>query len=140
MKRTALRRRSEVKRALPAWVTNAPYTLEGATPRPTTKRSVLKRKAKALKRSTRIRPVGKRGAADREAIERVRQVVLARAGQRCERCWGRGRLELHHRLPRSRGGTHEASNLVALCRVCHRAVHAGAADAHRWIETRKGAA
>lgn len=104
------------------------------------KRTPLKRGPSRLKRSTRIRPVGKRGAADREAIERVRQVVLARAGQRCERCGERRPLDLHHRLPRSRGGAHEAGNLVALCRVCHRAVHAGAADAHRWIVTRKGAA
>lgn len=100
----------------------------------------LARSASKLSRATRLKPVGKRGAADREAIERVRQVVLARAGQRCERCGERRPLDLHHRLPRSRGGTHGVENLVALCRDCHRAVHAGASDAGGWIVTRKGAA
>lgn len=114
------------------------------------KRTTLSRGTKplargsTLKRTTRIQPLGKRGREDREAIDNVRAEVLERALYRCQRCGEGervvGRLQLHHRLPRSRGGKHEASNLAALCRVCHRAVHAGAADAHRWIETRKGAA
>lgn len=97
-----------------------------------------------LSRTTRIRPIGKRGAADREAIAAVRAEVLKRAENRCERCkrpsTSVGPLDLHHRLARSQGGGHEAANLRALCRVCHAQVHAGSADAGRWIVTRKGAA
>lgn len=100
-----------------------------------------------LSRTTKLRPVGKRGAKDREAIEAVRPVVLARAGNRCERCGERKPLELHHRLPRSRGGTHTAENLAALCATrdgqngCHAKVtdHL-VADWREWIVTRRGAA
>lgn len=111
---------------------------------PLSRSSKLKRGPSRLKRSNRIRPVGKRGAADREALERVRQVVLARAGQRCERCGERRPLDLHHRLPRSRGGTHTAANLAALCGGpdgCHaRVTDHRAHDWRAWIVTRRGAA
>lgn len=114
------------------------------------KRSTLKRtkppargKSK-LSRSARLKPIGKRGAADREAIEAVRAEVLARAGHRCERCGLSiefvGRLHLHHRKTRAQGGGHEAENLSALCKACHAQIHAGSPDAAKWIETRRGAA
>lgn len=46
----------------------------------------------------------------------VRNIVLSRAGGRCERCGMLSdRLELHHRKYRSRGGRHVMSNIVALC-------------------------
>ena len=45
----------------------------------------------------------------------------------CERCKAEGRLtpveEVHHVLPVSKGGTHERSNLIALCRSCHNKIH-----------------
>jgi HNH endonuclease len=49
---------------------------------------------------------------------KLRALVLARDGYACARC---GKLlhgdyySLHHRLPRGRGGTHTAENLVTLC-------------------------
>jgi 5-methylcytosine-specific restriction endonuclease McrA len=52
----------------------------------------------------------------------LRELVFARAGQRCEKC-GRHRdqvgLDPHHRQLLSRGGADVASNLAALCRECH---------------------
>ena len=43
----------------------------------------------------------------------------------CEQCQKEGRLtptqEVHHILPLSRGGTHDFSNLMALCKSCHSA-------------------
>lgn len=58
----------------------------------------------------------------------VRRIVLARSEGRCEWCRVPGRLELHHRLYRSRGGTGEAGNAVALCGFgnasgCHGRAH-----------------
>lgn len=49
---------------------------------------------------------------------KLRALVLARDGYACARC--RQLLQgsyysLHHRLPRGRGGTHTAENLVTLC-------------------------
>lgn len=32
--------------------------------------------------------------------------------------------EIHHKLPLSEGGTHDRSNLIALCKSCHGAIHA----------------
>ena len=56
---------------------------------------------------------------------RVRRGVLARDGHRC-RAPGCGRtrfLEVHHLVPRSRGGTNHPENLVTLCGTCHRFWH-----------------
>jgi len=65
----------------------------------------------------------------------VRRRVLARDGHRCRArgCGRRTLLEIHHRVPVSRGGTHDPANLVTLCHGCHQALHAmpgtGADDA-----------
>src|SRR5262245_16997204 len=50
----------------------------------------------------------------------IRGFVLLRAGRRCQAC-GRGtRLEVHHVLKRSQGGSDfDLDQLVALCRPCH---------------------
>ena len=52
----------------------------------------------------------------------------------CERCFARGVLvpveEIHHKLPLAEGGTHDRSNLIALCKSCHSKIHAKRGD--RW--------
>ena len=52
----------------------------------------------------------------------------------CEVCLERGLYvpteEVHHKLPLAEGGTHEASNLIALCKSCHARIHAERGD--RW--------
>ena len=56
---------------------------------------------------------------------RVRREVLARDRHRCQApgC-GRTRfLEVHHIIPRNRGGANRADNLVTLCGSCHRLWH-----------------
>jgi len=40
----------------------------------------------------------------------------------CEVC-GNVAIDIHHIVYRSQGGSDEASNLVALCRVCHKNAH-----------------
>ena len=44
-----------------------------------------------------------------------------------EQCLKEGRLtpveEVHHILPISQGGTHDASNLMSLCQSCHTKIH-----------------
>jgi 5-methylcytosine-specific restriction endonuclease McrA len=49
--------------------------------------------------------------------------VLARAGYRCEHCGARVKLDVHH-LTYARRGREELTDLVALCRACHRREHA----------------
>ena len=50
----------------------------------------------------------------------------------CELCFEKGILvpaqEVHHKLPLSEGGTHERSNLIALCKSCHAKIHAERGD------------
>src|SRR5687768_7037411 len=52
----------------------------------------------------------------------VRAAVMERDHHVCGRCGFRA-TEVHHRLYRSRGGTDDLLNLVALCQTCHMAVH-----------------
>jgi ATP-dependent DNA helicase RecQ len=58
--------------------------------------------------------------------QEIRQVVLARDNNRCVSCGEicqRGEADVHHLVPRSLGGSDEASNLVTLCDGCHGAHH-----------------
>ena len=55
----------------------------------------------------------------------VRRMVLARDRHRC-RASGCGHtrfLEVHHVVPRARGGGNDPENLVTLCSACHQLVH-----------------
>ena len=63
------------------------------------------------------------GLAKGREWERARQHAFRRAGRRCERCGKAGRLEVHHRLPVSSGGTNASDNLQVLCRTDHIALH-----------------
>ena len=50
----------------------------------------------------------------------IREQVLARAGWRCQACRVRRRLDVHHVVKRSQGGSDfDLDQLVALCRWCH---------------------
>jgi hypothetical protein len=55
----------------------------------------------------------------------VRRAVLVRDGYRCRApgCTGTRFLEVHHRVPRARGGTNRPDNLITLCAACHRLRH-----------------
>jgi hypothetical protein len=66
---------------------------------------------------------GKRATAT--IAPRTRREVLARDRHRCQGpgCGRRRFLEIHHKKPRARGGTHEPANLVTLCAACHRLWH-----------------
>lgn len=52
----------------------------------------------------------------------------------CEMCYREGRItlmdEVHHIVPVSKGGTHERSNLMSLCRSCHNKIHIEMGDRH----------
>ncbi|MCP4573117.1 MAG: HNH endonuclease [bacterium] len=56
---------------------------------------------------------------------RIRREVLARDGHRCQSpgCDRTHFLEVHHRTPRAKGGTHDPANLITLCASCHRLHH-----------------
>lgn len=55
----------------------------------------------------------------------IRRAVLSRDGHRCTTagCGATAFLEVHHVVPRSRGGGNAPENLVTLCSACHRHAH-----------------
>src|SRR3989442_2617452 len=62
---------------------------------------------------------GRRAASWPEWID-IREQVLARASWRCQACGVRRRLDVHHVVKRSQGGSDfDLNQLVALCRWCH---------------------
>jgi 5-methylcytosine-specific restriction protein A len=52
----------------------------------------------------------------------------------CEKCLSENKYiktaDIHHKIPLSKGGTHNRSNLIALCKECHARIHAQNGD--RW--------
>lgn len=45
--------------------------------------------------------------------------------QKCQmkECKSSKQLEIHHKIPVSKGGSNEKSNLIVLCHKCHRKQH-----------------
>ena len=41
----------------------------------------------------------------------------------CQICKESKKLTIHHKRPRSQGGTNNDSNLILLCKNCHDAIH-----------------
>ena len=67
------------------------------------------------------------------AWKRIRDSYVA-AHPLCEKCLKAGVAvaaeEVHHKVPLSKGGTHDRNNLIALCKSCHSKIHAS--DGSRW--------
>ena len=50
----------------------------------------------------------------------IRRKLIQARGYKCERCGRGGRLEVHHRIPISKGGKrYDRENLEVICRQCH---------------------
>jgi 5-methylcytosine-specific restriction endonuclease McrA len=49
----------------------------------------------------------------------IKHEALERSKHRCEKCGSRYRLEFDHKIPLSKGGISEASNIRVLCRNCN---------------------
>lgn len=61
-------------------------------------------------------------------FENTKAMVLNRDNYTCQCCKGKrkdSRLEVHHIVYRSEGGSDEESNLITLCHTCHKALHDG---------------
>ncbi|WP_435162332.1 HNH endonuclease [Halorubrum sp. SY-15] len=58
-----------------------------------------------------------------------RKIVYQRDGHECQNCGRHGgskgdaELHAHHVVPKSQGGTHDTTNLITICKECHKAVH-----------------
>ena len=70
--------------------------------------------------------VHRKGEKNRATISPARRRgVLARDGYRCRAsgCGSAHFLDVHHMIPRERGGTNDPDNLITLCAACHRLIH-----------------
>lgn len=98
------------------------------------RRTALKRGSVPLATRTRLRPVSMKAKAKLKARRACREVVMERAGGRCEggdrvrslvpfwRC--QGRMEVHEPLTRARGGDPlDPTQCLLLCAACHRWAH-----------------
>lgn len=59
-------------------------------------------------------------------FENTKAMVLNRDNYTCQYCRGKhkdSKLEVHHIVYRSNGGSNEESNLITLCHTCHQNVH-----------------
>src|SRR5438128_11545904 len=83
------------------------------------RRTPLGQRARRRKWAGAPRALG-RPAASAAEWKAIRVQVLARAGWRCQACGVRRRLDVHHVVKRSHGGSDfDLDQLVALCRWCH---------------------
>jgi hypothetical protein len=61
--------------------------------------------------------------------DRIRKSVYRRDGFQCQSCGRKGgpvgnaELHAHHRVPKSKGGSHHPNNLVTVCKSCHESIH-----------------
>lgn len=61
-------------------------------------------------------------------FENTKAMVLNRDNYTCQYCKGKhkdSKLEVHHVVFRSQGGSDEESNLITLCHTCHKDLHSG---------------
>ena len=53
----------------------------------------------------------------------TRKAIYRRDGYRCALCDSTQYLQIHHIIPRGKGGNNEPDNLITLCSKCHGAAH-----------------
>lgn len=74
-----------------------------------------------------VRPWGYQKGAN-YGFENTKAMVLNRDHYTCQYCKGKhkdSKLEVHHIVFRSQGGSDEESNLITLCHTCHKNLHSG---------------
>lgn len=55
--------------------------------------------------------------------KQIRKAVYRRDGWECALCGRRDGLQIHHVVPRGKGGVDEMWNLITLCPMCHQLIH-----------------
>ena len=56
--------------------------------------------------------------------QRLRNMVFDRDKRRCRVCGRKPKyLQCHHIVPVGRNGSHHSSNLISVCRRCHKMLH-----------------
>lgn len=77
--------------------------------------------------SPKVKPWGYQKGAN-YGFENTKAMVLNRDNYTCQHCKGKhkdSKLEVHHIIFRSQGGSDEEDNLITLCHTCHKRLHNG---------------
>lgn len=53
----------------------------------------------------------------------TRRSIYRRDGWRCALCDNSQSIQIHHAIPRGKGGSNSPHNLITLCSVCHAQAH-----------------
>ncbi len=53
----------------------------------------------------------------------ARKRIVAKRGEKCERCGSKAVVELHHIIRAKDGGTFADDNCILLCWLCHQKAH-----------------
>lgn len=64
--------------------------------------------------------------------KKIKQEVYDEVDGKCQQCGGRGE-QVHHVMPRSRGGRGVKTNALLLCHSCHETVHRNNDLLNDWI-------
>jgi hypothetical protein len=70
----------------------------------------------------------------------IKQFILFRDEYSCQKCSGKKkdkRLHVHHIVFRSKGGTNSPDNLVTLCEICHKNLHANENEEQESLKLQK---
>jgi hypothetical protein len=52
------------------------------------------------------------------------KAVIRQLGNKCSKCqWDKARCDVHHKIPKAKGGLNTIENAVVLCPNCHREEH-----------------
>jgi 5-methylcytosine-specific restriction endonuclease McrA len=105
---TALRYRrlsNKYKQLYEKTISKPVQTLQPPTPKPHTSQ-------KAIDARTRL-----------EAYLEIRKEIFLRDHSKCRECGFQNHLQVHHIIPRSKGGSDDPSNLITLCNRCHQSKH-----------------
>ena len=65
-----------------------------------------------------------------KGYKNTKRYVKARDGYKCRNCGSTDELEVHHRKPKSKGGSDRPGNLITLCHECHTDYHDGKIKLH----------
>lgn len=65
---------------------------------------------------------------------KIRLQILERDGEVCKECGHRKATQIHHVMPRSRGGRGVETNGLPLCHECHTQIHMNAELMTKWQE------
>lgn len=78
-----------------------------------------------------LEPYKSKKDVERERWLKIRSKILLRDNFRCKECGYYKHLEVHHIIPKSKGGSDDEENLVTLCQRCHAKKHGFAHQEHK---------